>query len=102
MKPSRWMWRMGALFYTASLFIFANPSLAAVAAVSIGDVTFGWGHVLVLIACGMVWGDSRTNRIRDREDQKRDRDQQAKDREEWRAEVREMRAEIKELWSERL
>lgn len=94
MKPSRWLWRFAVAFYSAGLLVFATPTLATVAAVSIGDVTFGWGHVLILIAAGALWGDVRTNRARDREEQKRDRD-------ETRAEIRELRHEIKELWTEK-
>lgn len=94
MKGGVWMWRLAVAFYSAGLIVFALPALAAVSAISIGDVTFGWGHVLVLIGIGAAWQDVKTNRARDREEQKRDRD-------EIRAEVREMRNEIKDLWNER-
>lgn len=92
--PSRWLWRVGVALYSASLIVFAFPALAAVSALSIGDVTFGWGHVLMLFGIGAAWQNEKTSRLRDREEQKRDRD-------EIRSEVREMRSEIKELWSER-
>ena len=94
MKPSRWLYRVATATFAASLIVFATPTLATVAAVSIGDVTFGWGHVLVLIACGALYGDTRTNRARDREEQKRDR-------EEVRAELKELRSELHQLWAER-
>lgn len=94
MKPqSIWLWRIARASFAASLLVFASPTIASVAAVSVGDVQFSWGHVLVLIAAGAVWGDARTNRLRDREEQKRDRD-------ELRAEVREFRTELKEIWDE--
>lgn len=68
MKPSRWMWRVAALALSGSLYVFAFPALASVAAVSIGDVTFGWGHVLVLIAAAGAWGDSRARQNRSETD----------------------------------
>ena len=68
MKPSVWMWRVAAASLSGSLFVFALPALASVAAVSIGDVTFGWGHVLVLIAAAGAWGDSRARQNRSESD----------------------------------
>lgn len=94
MRPSRWLWRIASGAFSAAVLVFASPTLAGVAAVSLGDVQFSWGHVLALIAAAAAWGDARTNRQRDREEQKRDRD-------ETRAEIRELRHEIKELWAER-
>jgi len=94
MTPSRWLWRVSVVSFAASLVFFAAPTLASVAAVSVGDLNFSWGHVLVLIAAAGAYGDMRTNRARDREEQKRDR-------EEIRAEMHEMRNEIKELWNRR-
>lgn len=94
MKVSRWAWRVAWATLGGALWIFASPTLAGIAAVSIGEVTFGWGHVLVLVSVAAAWQDMKTNRARDREEQKRDRD-------EIRAEVRELRNELKDLWAER-
>lgn len=94
MKPSRWLWRVATWACAGAALVFASPTLAAVSAVSVGEIQFSWGHVLALIAAAAAWGDARTNRLRDREEMKRDR-------EETRAEIRELRHEMKELWTER-
>ena len=105
MNRSRWLYRVAAVTFAMALIVFATPTLATVEALSIGDVTFGWGHVLVLITCGALYGDMRTNIARDREEKRREREESLKDqhqhREEVRAEFKELRSEIRELWAER-
>ena len=68
MKESKWMWRVGVASFSAGVLIIGSPTLASVSAVSLGDVTFSWGHVLVLIAAASVWGDARARQTRTERD----------------------------------
>lgn len=68
MRGGAWMWRLGVATFGAGVLIIGSPALSAVSAVSLGDVTFSWGHVLVLIAAASVWGDSRARQTRTERD----------------------------------
>lgn len=53
-----WRWRLAVVCWIGGLILLVLPG-SAQAAVEVGDVRFGIGHVVLIFAAGLAWGDLR-------------------------------------------